>query len=44
MMIEFLAPTGAQGEGMSYVRASVILFKITVKMSSRSILESPGGF
>ena len=26
------------------VRPSVILFKITVKMSSSSILKSPGGF
>ena len=46
------SPTGAQGEGISCVfscmRACmclrVILFKIIVKMSSSSILKSPGGF
>merc|ERR1711911_336191 len=43
----FLAPTGALEEGIlsvrPSVRACVILFKITVKMSSSSILKSPGG-
>ena len=44
----YLAPTGALEEGILCVRPSVrpcvILFKITVKMSSSSILKSPGGF
>ena len=44
----FLAPTGALEEGILCVRVSVrvcvILFKITVKMSSSSILKSPEGF
>ena len=38
----FLAPTGAQGEGISCVRPYGILFKIAVKMSSSSIIKSPG--
>ena len=41
----FLAPTGAQGVKMSVcVSVCVTFFKITLKMSSRSILKSPGGF
>ena len=42
----FLAPTGTQEEAMSCVRvrASVTLFKRTLKVSSSSILKSPGGF
>ena len=45
-MTKVLAPTGALEEGILSVRpcvcSCVILFKITVKMSSSSILKSPG--
>ena len=43
----FLAPTGAQGEAMLCMCVSVRDFpqiKRTLKMSSSSILKSPGGF
>ena len=38
----FLAPTGAQGEAMSCVRASVTLCKRTLKMSSKELKQASG--
>ena len=39
-----MAPTGALEEGILSVRLCGILFKRALKMSSSSILKSPGGF
>ena len=46
-ILDFLAPTRSPRRGdlvRACVRACGIFCKMTVKMSSRSILKSPGGF